>query len=697
MSGGLGAPPGSPLHIKQGVYTRMATVATQAQEPFSQDPVFGNEVGGDPLLGDSEQDGEQVVGERVLSELADHVNKAWEAARQHRELDVTDRLLASQRQRQGIYSPEKAAVIDQYGGSKLFFNLTDTKCLAAEAWVNDFLARSPEGKTWDIEPTPIPDLPPGDRLEVISQVVDETKSSIEVGKVPSPEAVQTRALQIFDERLRALHEEARERMERMSLKIRDQLEEGGFTRAFREFVYYITTYPNGVLKGPIIRNKKRLRWTGSVVETVEEPIPTWEAINPHDFYPGPNARTVNESYICERIRWDRAELARMRGQDGWDVEAIGKALDEVPHMMAGELQGESDRASYEDRPAMGFDSDPDQPIEAVEYWGGVKGSALIEWGMVAGEGAPDLDEDAFYEVNVVKIGEHMVKAIMNPDVLGRRPYYTTSYEALAGQIWGRGIPEKMTDIQDVVNACSRNLVDNLAFAAGPMVQVDIDALDASVDPTKVIPRRVWQYHGSRARQQTGRDPVNFFQPSSNAQELLEVSEYYEAKADDRTLIPRFAHGNDTFEGAGQTASGLSMLMNSAARGLKNTLANIDSDIIRPLIERQYTWNLIYLNDSEFGALKGDARVVARGITQMLQQEQIQVRRQDFLDRTNNDFDMEIIGIEGRATVLRAVASDLDLPVDDVVPDDDVLREKAAQALVEQREMDQQEAEMGQVA
>ena len=319
----------------------------------------------------------------------------------------------------------------------------------------------------------------------------------------------------------------------------------------------------------------------------------------------------------------------------------------------------------------------------------MKGSALREWGM-SEEEVPD--ENSFFEISAVLTGEHIIHAIINPDVLGRRPYYTTSYETLAGQIWGRSIPEKMTDIQDVVNACSRNLVDNLAFAAGPMVLVDIDALAEGVNPLKVIPRRVWQYRGTKARQSTGRDPVSFFQPSSNADVLLEVSEYYERKADDRTLIPRFAHGNDGFSGAGETASGLSMLMNSAARGLRNTLANIDSDVIRPIVERQYVWNLLYLENSEFGALKGDARVSARGITQMLQREQVQVRRQEFLDRTNNEIDMQIIGMKGRSTVLRAVAQDLDLPEGEVVPDDDILRAQAQNMIEEQRSAEEQEQE-----
>ena len=317
----------------------MAIASTPITGPFSSDPPFGSEAPGDSLLLGDEQDSEQ-VSEIELTELAAHVTNSWEAARHHRDQSVTSRLGKAQRQRQGEYEPGKLSQIQEYGGSELYFNVTDTKCLAAEAWVMDFLARNPDGRTWSIEPTPIPDLPPGDRDEVVNQVTREFQAATDSGEVVSPEAVQTRALEVFDERLRAVHEEARERMERMTKKIMDQMLEGGYSNAFRDFVYYITTYANGVMKGPVIRNKKRLRWSGEVVDVVVESVPTWEAVNPHDFYPGPNSRAIDDSYICERVRFNPADLSMMRGQEGWSSEAINKVLeDRNSSLLSGEIMG----------------------------------------------------------------------------------------------------------------------------------------------------------------------------------------------------------------------------------------------------------------------------------------------------------------------------------------------------------------------
>src|SRR5690606_3133184 len=78
--------------------------------------------------------------EEVLN-LAAHIRSAFEAAVNHRQTSgVTDRLLACQRQRLGNYEPERLAEIARQGGSRIFFNLTETKCSAAEAWIADVLA-----------------------------------------------------------------------------------------------------------------------------------------------------------------------------------------------------------------------------------------------------------------------------------------------------------------------------------------------------------------------------------------------------------------------------------------------------------------------------------------------------------------------------------------------------------------------------
>nr|MCS5561679.1 hypothetical protein [Marinobacter nauticus] len=157
-----------------------------------------------------------------------------------------------------------------------------------------------------------------------------------------------------------------------------------------------------------------------------------------------------------------------------------------------------------------------------------------------------------------------------------------------------------------------------------------------------------------------------------AAELLTVYEQFERRADDATNIPRYAYGNERVGGAGQTASGLSMLMESANKGIKDAIRHIDRGVIRRVIEALWLHNMQYSDDN---SIKGDVSVVPRGSSAMLIREQTHQMRAEFLAMTANPIDMGIIGQEGRRDLLAAVAEKLDLP--GLIPSEDKMRENLA--------------------
>jgi hypothetical protein len=65
-----------------------------------------------------------------------------------------------------------------------------------------------------------------------------------------------------------------------------------------------------------------------------------------------------------------------------------------------------------------------------------------------------------------------------------------------------------------------------------------------------------------------------------------------------------------------------------------------------------------------------------------------VRRIEFLNATANPIDMEIIGPDGRAAILREVVKGLQMPVDDIIPSREkaVLRAANAQANAQQQQL-----------
>jgi hypothetical protein len=145
---------------------------------------------------------------------------------------------------------------------------------------------------------------------------------------------------------------------------------------------------------------------------------------------------------------------------------------------------------------------------------------------------------------------------------------------------------------------------------------------------------------------------------------MAVYERFARLADDHSGIPAYVYGDLNVQGAGRTSSGLSMLMGAAGKGIRQVVMHIDGDVVKPIVQRQFIYNMRYDEDQ---SIKGDVEVVAKGAVNLAMKETTNVRRLEFLNATANPIDIEIMGKEGRAAVLREVAKSLQMPGDEVVP------------------------------
>ena len=114
-----------------------------------------------------------------------------------------------------------------------------------------------------------------------------------------------------------------------------------------------------------------------------------------------------------------------------------------------------------------------------------------------------------------------------------------------------------------------------------------------------------------------------------------------------------------------TASGLSMLVAMAARGIRAVIGNIDRDFIIPILQRQYEYNI---NQKEMFSMIGDYKIVAKGSSALMRKEQQAVRKTEMLTATNNPVDMQIIGAEGRKAQLIDAFQSLDIATDRIIPE-----------------------------
>ena len=58
----------------------------------------------------------------------------------------------------------------------------------------------------------------------------------------------------------------------------------------------------------------------------------------------------------------------------------------------------------------------------------------------------------------------------------RKPYAKTSFIKSPGAFWGKGIPEIIEDVQNVCNAATRALVNNMGISSGPQVEVNLERI-----------------------------------------------------------------------------------------------------------------------------------------------------------------------------------------------------------------------------
>lgn len=614
---------------------------------------------------DAEADARQ--SQPVVLGLAGYLRACWDAARDAKR-PIETLMIKAKRQRAGEYEPDTLAEIRKHGGSEIFMRITEVKCRSAEAWIRDILLDGGP-PPWDLKATPIPELTPLDMEDVARTVADKVLGVVQsTRKAPSREELMEMKEVALQEHRFKLQQLAQNKADRMKDKIADQFAQGGWYDAFDQFVTDLTTYPAAFVKGPVVRRHRQLAYeqVGGKTEVIvrETLAPEFERVDPFRIYPEPGISEINDGYLFEHHPLSRSDLSELIGVPGYDDDAIRRLLEReatteswfFDHVEITKNELERKHNSWRSPTAM---------YDALEFWGRVSGKMLREWGM-SQEDIPD--ETREYDANVWVVGSTVIKATLNYDPMGEKPYAKTCMIKVPGAFWGMSIPEMIEDIQNVCNASARALVNNMGIASGPQVEVNVERLPPNEDITQVYPWKIWQSlndpHGVNA------PAIRFHQPNDNAQTLMAVYEKFSRLADEHSGIPAYVSGDISVQGAGRTSSGLSMLMGAAGKGIRQVVTAIDNDVVKVIVWRQFVYNMRYDADE---TIKGDLVVVPRGAVNLAVKETVNVRRVEFLTATANPFDAEIMGKSGRAAVLREVAKSLQMPEEEIVPS----REKAA--------------------
>jgi hypothetical protein len=587
--------------------------------------------------------------EPELAGIVKHIRDRFERAVRHRrQIGIDDELIAALRAYNGEYHPTKLQEIKTFGGSEIYARVTASKCRGATALLRDIYMAN--DRPWSLSPSPDPTVPDGITND-IDKLVQAEAISLEMGGQPAEGAtIEQRKEQLYDAAKQAERKRAKKEAEEAQRSLDDYLLEGRFYEALSAFLADLPVYSIAAIKGPVVRKVSRLRWENGRAQMRDELGFFWDRVSPFDLWFSPGASSIRHTETFERQRFTVQELYDLIGVPGYKEEAIREVITTFDAKGFKEWSSyfEYERDKLEKRDDLHNDSGF---VEAVEYNGYVLGKYLKEWGL-----EHITEDEKPYFVTGWLIDRHVIKVMLNPSPRKRVPYYITSYDKHSGSIYGDGIPELIEDVQDVMNATLRALVNNMSIASGPQVAYN----EELINPTQgdsLYPWKRWKFTTDPANPNAR--PIEFFQPQSNANELLSVYERFLTMADETSAIPRYMTGSEKVGGAGRTASGLAMLMNNANKTLQNVAENIDEDVMQPIIEGLY--DLVMLTDPT-GMLRGDEQIIVNGVRNVAKQEQDRVRQLEFLQLTANPIDAPILG-QQRATVLQKVADRLGLDVD----------------------------------
>ena len=596
-----------------------------------------------------------------LSNSMSYFMKLWEASK-NAKWPVDERLAKCIRQKKGKYDPSDLAAIREFGGSEVFMMLTNVKCRSIEAQIKDIVIPAGD-KPWAIDPSEVPTLPE----DITNRVVETLKgelmelmASFGPGLQITPEMVDLRMAELQDEARSELRKVANNECTEAEQHVEDLLQEGGFYDELTDFIKDFSTYLTAFIRGPFLVNEKVLVWKqrpdGTSFPDYEiKPIMKYKRVSPFDMFPLPASKTLNEGTF-ERMRLRPSELHAFKDSPGFfKVTVENVLLQHRKGAIMNWLWTDQERANIESRHQE--ITDPTAVIETLLFNGEVPGRVLTDLGVEYEGGIADP-----IAVSCMLIGGEVAMMRVNKHPLGWVPYYSASFDPSSDSIWGTAPPELMEDCQRMCNGAARAIQNNVGIASGPQVEVFTDRIDPAEDKNRIWPWKVWKTESDTMG--SGKPAINFFQPDLITDKLMAIFNFFYAQSGEQLGVPAYDQGSDANSGgAGGTAHGLAMLMSASSKIMKDAISFIDGRVIKKIVFQ--TW--LHAVTSGIMDYSGDINIVARASEYLIVAEQLQARRQEFLAFTNNPVDLAIIGLEGRANVLRETAKTLKLDGDNIVP------------------------------
>ena len=439
---------------------------------------------------------------------------------------------------------------------------------------------------------------------------------------------------------------------RMEKLIHDQIEESNGSSEIRNALFEASLFGTGIVKGPFNFNKTLNRWTEEDGERTYNPlqvrVPRIEFVSIWDFFPDPNATSMNEcEYVVHRHKLNRSQFRSLSKLPYFNKDQIRACLEMGPNY-------EEKDYEYELKDDNRMSDASSAKYEVLEYWGIMDAEYAKEIGMELDDNVDDLDE---VQINAWVSNGKVLRAVVNPFSPHRIPYHSFSYEKNPYSFFGIGVAENMDDSQKIMNGHARMAIDNLALSGSVIFDVDETAL--------VGGQSMDIYPGKVFRRQAGvpGTAINGLKFPNTSNENMMMFDKFRQLADEQTGIPSYSHGQTGVQSMTRTASGMSMLLGAASLNIKTVIKNLDDFLLKPLGEAYFQWNMQFL-ESKLG-VEGDLEVKATGTASLMQKEVRSQRLTTFLQSIQNPAIAPFVKIN---KLIGELAYSLDLDPDEILND-----------------------------
>ena len=465
------------------------------------------------------------------------------------------------------------------------------------------------------------------------------EANLSEGPAVLPEFPQIKPAQIASRQLQKL--------------IEDQLDESNANIILRNAIFESCLLGTGIIKGPFTYNKTlhkyNLSGNGNARQYAPEfvKVPKIEFCSIWDFYPDPNARSMDEcEYVIQRHRMNRHQFKDLINRPYFSKSKIEECLIMGPtyEKKSWESQIDLENNSYGEIEKNRF--------EVLEYWGTVDAMTAREYGLEVSEDIEDLTE---VQVNIWTCKGKVIRIVENPFKPFRIPYQAFAYENNPYQFFGIGVPENMDDAQQIMNGHARMAIDNLALAGNLVFDIDESAL-VNNQNMEVFPGKIFKRQAGVPGQ-----AIYGIKFPNTATENMQMFDKFRQLADESTGIPSYSHGQTGVQSMTRTASGMSMLMGAASLNIKTVIKNIDDSLIKPLGESMFQWNMQFY-EGELPII-GDFEIKATGSSSLMRKEVRSQRLTMFLNTIQNPQIAPFVRI---SEVIKELAYSLDLDPEEII-------------------------------